>query len=1483
MITIMNRSSLTLIAAIAWNLINAQNYSENYTKVIVPRSEAKDQVSLDALSDDQKSISVSYLDGLGRLKQEVAYKQSPSKKDIVQVYEYDENGRQSRSYLPYMESTGTMLYRPQAVLKQSEFYGWNEDVARSRYPYSDVVYEANPIDWVEQSAAPGEDWKVGSGHTVRNERISNGQNEVRLWDYNSNGDMVSLGFYPAQTLEGTLTYDENGYKTYQYKDRKGNLILKKTQYGVGSSDFTYTYYIYDVHGNLSFVVPPKQYAVLESSGNYNLTTVGVYSYLYDKYNRLRFKKVPSQGWYTYVYDDQDRLRLKQGPEQKQLKKWSFYKYDQLGRLILEGEVTDIRTGAAIMADVKAQPTVEERTSTNYAAQHGYTNQSYPTTSTEILSVKYYDDYDYDFNGVTASDPSYEDISSTGITVHDATARTMGMVTGTKVKVLGSSNTYLEGTMFYDDKGRVIQSYAENYLGGFDRVTNYYDFADQLLHSCHQHDDGGGVISKTITEWYSYDHAGRLIETRHQVDSDPAVMLSKKGYNPLGQLMDEKIYSTNLSNPSNFLQSVDYAYNIRGWLTYINNADLSNQSPGLAPVDVNINNFNLDGLTLTATTFSVFEAPCGAEEGRTMSIQISSGITAFPDNEQFLENELYNPSSIVIELETFNDEGDPEPESLFGQLEMIANTPFSITFDGELILDESTTNSALEAELDPLIETSLDGYEGEVGEQARQEITAALKNYFYGRANLPRKREEAFASDSHLVVSFKEEHSSQIYMTVYNSYNQETKDYLIAQKQVCESNEEYYQLLGYVNPTPTSFIIDFETGDLFEGMPTIDAREECMRVFETTLDEQGISEEVIKLKLRIFAMLHAVTFYGRTAYNNDDNDLWGMELKYNNTLADLPLETGNPLSSQRQYNGNIAEMIWKSKGDEVKRGYGYSYDGLNRIKNANYAAFSSASELWDQELDRYNISNISYDLNGNFQTLRRNGYKATSGTQFGMVDDLTYTYAAAASDRLVWVDDNSSVNGFANDFKDGNTTSSMDYDYDLGGNLILDRNKGITNISYNHLNLPVHITTTTGTIDYIYDANGTKLSKVVTTGGNTNTTYYTAIGNYTQLNSNPKQIDFLFVEGGRVVADAGLTNRNWRYEFYYTDHLGNTRLGYSDYDESGAVDATEITQQQNYYPFGLEHKGTSYGVATQTTHQYLYNGKELQGELSLNWLDYGARNYDPALGRWYRVDELSELYYSNSPYVYALNTPTNAIDPDGNLVIFINGNHFGDGAKGYKGWAGNSYGSAFKGDYNFKGTRSYWSTGKSTGFDISVMNHLGDHSAIYRDGGIGGFMGALNPGALSVGGRMLHGYGQGKIDAEQVIASLSRDKNGNIIESIKVISHSMGGAYAKGYIKALLEYAKANGIEGVVVDFEADFAPFQSGSQKALEDENMGPTLQFSHDKDMVAGDDPIDGADQQDTSNDEGQGHSIFDFFKQIEKLPEGNYKVENGEIVPKN
>uniref|UniRef100_UPI0013D1958E RHS repeat-associated core domain-containing protein n=1 Tax=Flavobacterium ajazii TaxID=2692318 RepID=UPI0013D1958E len=89
---------------------------------------------------------------------------------------------------------------------------------------------------------------------------------------------------------------------------------------------------------------------------------------------------------------------------------------------------------------------------------------------------------------------------------------------------------------------------------------------------------------------------------------------------------------------------------------------------------------------------------------------------------------------------------------------------------------------------------------------------------------------------------------------------------------------------------------------------------------------------------------------------------------------------------------------------------------------------------------------------------------------------------------------------------------------------------------------------------------------------------------------------------------------------------------------------------NYYPFGMKHKGyNTVSTSTNPALKYKYNGKEFLDELGLNMYDYGARNYDPAIGRWMNIDPKAEVSRRWSPYSYCYDNPMRFVDPDGMLA------------------------------------------------------------------------------------------------------------------------------------------------------------------------------------------------------------------------------------------
>ncbi len=352
--------------------------------------------------------------------------------------------------------------------------------------------------------------------------------------------------------------------------------------------------------------------------------------------------------------------------------------------------------------------------------------------------------------------------------------------------------------------------------------------------------------------------------------------------------------------------------------------------------------------------------------------------------------------------------------------------------------------------------------------------------------------------------------------------------------------------------------------------------------------------------------------------NLGNDLFAFGINYNTISENL--------GATALYNGNISETLWKTANDNTKRAYGYQYDALNRI----------TSGLSNE--NKYNLSYVTYDKMGNIQTLKRHGWKNSSN--YWDMDILSYDYDNG--NKLLKVTDGGDKNY---GFKDGTNTSN-DFEYDANGNMITDHNKGISSIAYNHLNLPKTVAISnsegTGNISYIYDATGAKLKKIVTEGGSLIETEYA--GNYIYKNG---QLEFFNHPEGYLEPNG---TGSYDYVYQYKDHLGNIRLSYSDRDNNGTINAlTEIVEEKNYYPFGLQHKGYN-NTITGRKHNYGYNGKEEQNELGLEWLDFQARNYDPAIGRWMNLDPLAEEMTRHSPYNYGFDNPIYYTDPDGMMPI-----------------------------------------------------------------------------------------------------------------------------------------------------------------------------------------------------------------------------------------
>ena len=314
------------------------------------------------------------------------------------------------------------------------------------------------------------------------------------------------------------------------------------------------------------------------------------------------------------------------------------------------------------------------------------------------------------------------------------------------------------------------------------------------------------------------------------------------------------------------------------------------------------------------------------------------------------------------------------------------------------------------------------------------------------------------------------------------------------------------------------------------------------------------------------------------------------------------------------------MLWKAGENGPEKGYRFTYDNMSRLTDAIYGEGSTLAS----NVNCFNEQITGYDKAGNILGLLR--YGQTGISSYGLVDNLNLAYSG---NRLQSVYDNATnaVHGNGLEFVDGaNAEIEYEYDeYDENGNLVKDLNKNVLNIEYNCLDLPSKVTFGDGnTIEYVYAADGTKLQTVHKIDGETTTRDY--CGNAVYENG---ELKMLLNEYGYV----SFPDR--KFHFYLKDHQGNVRV---------VADADGNVEEVNdYYPFG----GLMSNATTNEFQSYKYNGKEIDRKAGLNLYDYGARFYDPAIGRWHAIDSQCEKYFRSSPYNYCDNEPIGRIDPDGN--------------------------------------------------------------------------------------------------------------------------------------------------------------------------------------------------------------------------------------------
>ncbi|MGY3793191.1 RHS repeat domain-containing protein [Aquimarina sp. 433] len=440
---------------------------------------------------------------------------------------------------------------------------------------------------------------------------------------------------------------------------------------------------------------------------------------------------------------------------------------------------------------------------------------------------------------------------------------------------------------------------------------------------------------------------------------------------------------------------------------------------------------------------------------------------------------------------------------------------------------------------------------------------------------------------------------------------------------------------------------------------------------------------------------------------DNNDLFGMNIHY---YKDDYKRTGTPrtipstANGIEQYNGNIKAITWKTTNidDNNPDTYYYTYNKNNWLTGASFNTqvneadpsiqieetrsqtvtetedvearatvllkpgfniVASSSKTFSARIATdgtvqgngdYNVSNITYDANGNIQSLNRNKdtYQGSNA-----MDQLSYTYKTDKPNQLLRVDDAAGEVDGADDIGDQITLEN--YKYNKIGQLIEDWEyvtpedpENVIRYSYNASGLVTEVSKKNVTlVKFFYNDKNHRVRKESYNPNSSavSITYYvrdaagTVMAIYNKLDANvpgggasPQIAEHTIYGASRLgVYKRGLFGEGNSY-YELTDHLGNVRAVVGRDKDNNPIAMTTAT---DYYPFGMPMPGRIQNGSEQ--YRYAYQGQEKDTETGKE--AFQLRLWDSRIGRWLTTDPYGEF---SSPYLGMANNPIRIIDPDG---------------------------------------------------------------------------------------------------------------------------------------------------------------------------------------------------------------------------------------------